>query len=55
VGAVGQTRDEVERLVRETVSLHLDGLRAAGEPVPEAAAVASTVIEAGPSRGGAPG
>lgn len=45
VGVVGDTRDEVERLIHEAVVLHLDALRAAGEPVPEPAAVGSTRIE----------
>ena len=45
VGVVGDTREEVERLIREAVVFHLDALRTAGEPVPEPAAVATTRIE----------
>lgn len=32
--AVGATRDEALRLVREAIAFHVEGLRAAGEPVP---------------------
>ena len=45
VGVVGDTREEVERLIREAVVLHLEALRAAGESVPEPAAVGTTRIE----------
>ena len=31
----GGTREEVERLVREAIAFHLEGLRADGLPVPE--------------------
>jgi predicted RNase H-like HicB family nuclease len=33
--AVGETRAEVQRLIREAIEFHLDGMRDAGEPVPE--------------------
>jgi predicted RNase H-like HicB family nuclease len=32
--ATGASRAEVERAMREAVQLHLDGLRADGEPIP---------------------
>jgi len=32
--AVGETRDEVRRLIREAIELHIDGLREDGLPVP---------------------
>ena len=32
--AVGATREEVERLIREAVELHLKGMREDGEPIP---------------------
>ena len=32
--AIGTTRDEVERNIREAIVLHLDGLREEGEEVP---------------------
>ena len=35
VAVVGETRAEVEQLIRDAISLHLDGLREAGLAVPE--------------------
>jgi predicted RNase H-like HicB family nuclease len=32
--AVGETREEVLRLIREAIELHIDGLRQDGLPVP---------------------
>ena len=32
--AVGATRDEALRLIRQGIEFHLDGLRTAGTPVP---------------------
>ena len=45
VGVVGDTRDEVEELIREAISLHLEALWKAGDPVPEPTAVATTSVE----------
>ncbi len=45
VGVVGDTRAEVEQLVHEAISLHLEGLRAAGEPIPAPAAVGTTRVQ----------
>jgi predicted RNase H-like HicB family nuclease len=33
--AAGETREEVERLIREAIQFHLDGMREDGLPVPE--------------------
>ncbi len=33
--AVGATREEAERLIREAIPFHLDGLQKNGDPVPE--------------------
>ncbi|MFN3650515.1 MAG: type II toxin-antitoxin system HicB family antitoxin [Armatimonadota bacterium] len=33
--AVAETRREVEQLIREAVEFHIEGLKEAGEPVPE--------------------
>ena len=33
--ATAKTREEVERLIRETIEFHLDGMREDGEPIPE--------------------
>jgi len=32
--AVGVTREEVERLIREAITAHLPGMREDGEPIP---------------------
>ena len=32
--AVGETREEVRRLIREAIELHIDGLKEDGLPVP---------------------
>jgi predicted RNase H-like HicB family nuclease len=45
VGVVGDSRDEAERLIRETIAFHLNGLREAGEPIPEPTAVGTTRVE----------
>jgi predicted RNase H-like HicB family nuclease len=45
VGVAGETVEEVERLVREAIALHLESLRAHGEPVPPGSAVAVTVVK----------
>jgi predicted RNase H-like HicB family nuclease len=33
--AVGETVEEVTELIREAIEFHLEGLRDAGEPIPE--------------------
>jgi predicted RNase H-like HicB family nuclease len=33
--ATGDTREEVERLIREAIKFHLEGLRSEGEQIPE--------------------
>ncbi len=45
VGVVGDTRAEVERLIPEAISFHLEGLRQAGEPIPEPSAVGTTLVQ----------
>lgn len=44
--AAGATVDEVESLIRAAIELHLDSLRAHGDPVPPPSAVATTVVVA---------
>ncbi|MGH8930114.1 MAG: type II toxin-antitoxin system HicB family antitoxin [Egibacteraceae bacterium] len=44
VGVVGDSIEEVQELIREAIALHLDSLRAHGEPVPAPSAVATTVV-----------
>lgn len=41
--AVGESRDEVERLMGEAVVRHVEALRQAGSPVPEPTNIAGTV------------
>lgn len=41
--AAGRTRKETERLIREAIAFHLEGLRAENTPIPEPAAWAETV------------
>lgn len=45
VGVVGDSREEVEQLVREAIALHLEGLRRAGEPIPAPTAVGTTRVQ----------
>ena len=44
--AVGETKDEVLRLIGEAVELHLEGLREDGLPIPEPAS-SSEYVEVG--------
>jgi predicted RNase H-like HicB family nuclease len=44
VGVVGDSREEVEELAREAISLHVEGLRKAGEPIPKPTAVGTTLV-----------
>ena len=39
LGVAGASEEEVEQLIRDPITLHLDGLRRAGEPIPEPTAV----------------
>ena len=50
VGVVGDTREEVEQLVREAIELHVKALRDAGQPVPEPTTVGSTLVDVAASR-----
>jgi predicted RNase H-like HicB family nuclease len=45
LGVVGDSQEDVERLIREAIAFHLDGLRAAGEPIPEPTAVSTALVE----------
>ena len=42
-GAAGESKDEVLRLIREAIEFHIDGLRKAGEPVPQPTTQCATV------------
>jgi predicted RNase H-like HicB family nuclease len=41
--AVGETREEVERLIAEAIPFHIEAMREAGEPVPEPRHLAGSV------------
>ena len=41
--AAGSTRQETAQLIREAIELHIEGLRAEGQPVPEPSAEADRV------------
>ena len=41
--AVGETRREVEALIREAIELHIEGLREAGQPLPEPSSTSQLV------------
>jgi predicted RNase H-like HicB family nuclease len=43
LGVVGDTREEVERLIREGVAHHIESLREHHEPVPEPTSTVGTV------------
>jgi len=42
--ATGETRDDVERNMRDAVELHVEGLRELGEPVP-APSISAAYVE----------
>jgi len=44
VGVAGDSRAEVEQLVRAAVAFHLEGLRRAGEPIPKPSAVGTARV-----------
>jgi predicted RNase H-like HicB family nuclease len=41
--ATGKTRQDVERLIRESIEIHIEGLRSNGEEVPEPSVEAGTI------------
>jgi predicted RNase H-like HicB family nuclease len=44
VGVVGDSQEEVEELIREAITFHLDGLQRGGEPIPKPTAVGTTRV-----------
>jgi len=44
--AAGETRAEVEQLIREAIELHIENMREHGEPVPEPASTVGAVAVA---------
>jgi predicted RNase H-like HicB family nuclease len=43
LGVVGETREEVDRLIREAIVIHIESLREHGDRVPEPTTSAGTV------------
>jgi predicted RNase H-like HicB family nuclease len=41
--AVGETRQEVEALIREAIEFHIEGLREEGQPLPEPSSTSQLV------------
>lgn len=41
--AVGETRQEVETLIREAIAFHIEGLREEGQPLPEPSSTSQVV------------
>ncbi len=44
--ATAKTREELEQQIREAIEFHIKGIRLSGEPVPEPAFQAATVLVA---------
>jgi len=43
--AAGKSIAEVEKLIREAIEFHIEGMREAGEPVPLPTASGTTIVE----------
>jgi len=41
--AVGSTSEEVEKLIREAIEFHLEGMREDGDPIPEPTTITTYV------------
>jgi predicted RNase H-like HicB family nuclease len=41
--AVGETRQEVEALIREAIEFHIEGLREEGQPLPEPSSTSQVI------------
>ena len=41
--AVGKSQEEVLRLIKEAIEFHIEGLRAAGEPIPPPSSIGEFV------------
>ena len=46
IGVAGDSIEEVERLIREAIPLHIESLRAHGDSVPPPSTVATMVVPA---------
>jgi predicted RNase H-like HicB family nuclease len=45
VGVTGETREDVDQLIREAIVFHLEGLRDTGQPIPVPAAIDTTLVD----------
>ena len=45
--ATGVTREEAEREMHDAIAFHLEGLRDAGEPIPEPSDLTATYVDVG--------
>jgi predicted RNase H-like HicB family nuclease len=43
--AAGKSVAEVEKLIREAIEFHIEGMREAGEPVPPPTSSGTTIVE----------
>jgi len=43
--AVGETQQQVRKLIQEAIELHLHGMREDGDPIPEPTAVATDFVK----------
>lgn len=43
--AAGKSIAEVEKLIREAIEFHIEGMREAGEPVPPPTSTGATIVE----------
>lgn len=43
--AAGKSIAEVEKLIREAIEFHIEGLREGGDPVPPPTAAGTTIVE----------
>ena len=44
LGVVGESREEVEQLIREAIPFHLEGLAEDGSPIPDPASVEAEAV-----------
>jgi predicted RNase H-like HicB family nuclease len=42
--AAGETRETVEREMHDVIAFHLEGLKEAGEPIPEPSGLTTTYV-----------
>jgi predicted RNase H-like HicB family nuclease len=45
LGVAGESRAEVDELIRDAITMHLEDLRDSGQPIPHPAAVATALVD----------